>query len=107
MPLAHNFDLPINLPKPAVNTSTPKTKGFPPALASFKIPKIPPAVVKSYNAAVSLVTQATKLAGMVQNAAVNALKFANKAITSQTVTLIVKRGTTVIFKQKVSPLGPV
>jgi hypothetical protein len=73
----------------------------------LKLPKIPKAVVKAFNVTKSLVTQAQKLAAMAETAAANSLIFAHTAVASQTVTLIVKRGTAVIFSQKISPLGPV
>jgi hypothetical protein len=91
-----NLDITIKLPKPATKTTPSVSKGFPPSLPSFKLPKIPPAVAKAEAAMTNLVSKFQKLAGMVSG-------FAN----NQSITLILKRGTTTVFSQKVTAVSVV
>jgi hypothetical protein len=91
-----NLDITIKLPKPATSTTPSIFKGFPPSLPSFHLPMIPPAVVKAEAAMAALITKFEKLAGM-------AAGFVN----NQTITLILKRGTTIVYQQKVSAISVV
>jgi len=105
MSLAHNLNIPINLPAPKVKpapTVTPTPK--PP---SPLITKVSAAVTKSITVIEGLISDVQKLVAMAQNAEQNAINFGVTTIQSQTITIIVKRGGVTVFQQKISPLGPV
>jgi len=96
-----NLDIVVPIPKPKVKPAATTTKGgFPPALPSIKIPKMPASIVKIQKVIVGLVPKVQKVLGVMQNAMNQVSAFA----AAQTITLKVKQDGVTVFEQKVAPL---
>lgn len=95
-----NVDVVVPIPKPKTKPSPTVSKGgFPPALPTPKLPKIPDSAVKTANKTKALVSQMQKVVGTMQSKVAGAV--------ASTITFKVKQGGSVIFEQKVAPLSEI